>query len=116
MATLRSARMRPNANPILALARDDDWHDPWGTAMTWAYAVCENLAMVDGEIPNGMGYSPSIAGPILEDWAACEVRDYLMAVPEPGEPTAEERITEVEDAARMLDRYLDWCKAAGRAY
>ena len=24
--------------------RDDDMSDPWGTAMAWQFAVCENLA------------------------------------------------------------------------
>jgi hypothetical protein len=108
--------MRPNANPVLNLMRDDDLGDPWGTAMAWAWSVCVNLDLIGEDVPDALGYSPGAAGAFLESWEDHAVRDYLIAVPGPGEPTADERIAEVGEAALLLDRYLDWCKAAGRDY
>jgi hypothetical protein len=114
--TAPGTRARPNANYILAIMRDDDLSDPWGTGMSWAWAVCSNLDLMGEDVPAGLGYQPGAGGAVLESFEDEMVREYLLAVPQPGEPTAEERITEVQRAGVILDRYLDWCKAAGRDY
>src|SRR3954447_18264064 len=51
---------RPNANPILALMRDDDMSDPWSTAMAWGFGVCDYLHHVAlADVPAEMGYTPA---------------------------------------------------------
>ncbi len=101
---------RPNANPVLALMRDDDMDDPWGTAMAWAFAVCDYLyhvALCD-DIPDSLGYQPAAtrrgAGYEEESWPE-------GALVEAGLDT----FTLIQ-AATVLSRYLDWCKEAGRDY
>ncbi len=103
-------RGRPNANPVLALMRDDDMDDPWGTAMAWAFAVCDYLyhvALCD-DIPDSLGYQPAatIRGAGFEEDGWPE-----GALVEAGLDT----FTLVQ-AATVLSRYLDWCKEAGRDY
>lgn len=105
---------RPNANPILSMMREDDLKgDPWGTAMAWAFAVCEYLhhvALSDVAIPASLDYFPS---PVVRQGEGfAEEEGY-----------AERYISEaaldtytLSVAARCLSRYLDWCKAAGRDY
>jgi hypothetical protein len=101
---------RPNANPVLSWMRDDDLkHDPWGTAMSWAFAVCEYLwhvALCD-DIPEGLGYAPGAVrrGDFIEESYADQA---LAEMPL-------DTFTLVQ-AAKVLGRYLDWCKAAGRDY
>jgi hypothetical protein len=113
MPTTPGTRARPNANYILAIMRDDDLSDPWGTAMAWQFAVCENLAAMGSDVPYTVGYAAGAGGPVIESFEDFEVHAYLM-----GEDTdaPEPRIAEVERAAVCLDRYLDWCKAAGKDY
>lgn len=136
---------RPNANPILDMMRDDDIAgDPWGTAMGWAFAVCEVLYDADPHmVPVELGYRPSIAGPevpngldephriTLADMPleSVEVWCYLHNVdpdsPEASnaddlpywdDPTFESRAESLRFAAKCLSRYLDWLKAAGKDY
>jgi hypothetical protein len=104
---------RPNANPVLDAMRDDDLgHDPWGTAMSWAGAVCDYLhhvALCD-DIPDGLGYSPGPFTPRGDDGYDDESYP-ARYIAETGLDTFT-----LTTAARCLDRYLDWCKAAGRDY
>jgi len=102
----------PNANPVLAAMREDDLkHDPWGTAMAWAFAVCDYLhhvALASDDIPEGLGYRPAATavGEGFEDESHPEATIVNMGL---------DTFTLVQ-AAKCLDRYLDWCKAAGRDY
>ena len=109
-------RERPNANPVLAMMREDDWrHDPWGTAMAWAYAVCEylhHIALADEAIPASLGYSPAPFSPRGDDTFEPEDGDFASACLV--EMAADTYTLSV--AARVLSRYLDWCKAAGKDY
>jgi hypothetical protein len=100
-------------NYVLALAREDDIkHDPFGTGMAWQFAVCENLAALGSDVPYAVGYASGAGGPVLESWEDQAVYDYLTDVT--GDPDA--RRAEVEYAARILERFLGWVKAAGRDY
>jgi len=101
---------RPNANPILAAMRDDDMSDPWGTAMAWAFGVCDYLhhvALCD-DIPEGLGYRPAatVRGEGFDDESYPDATIVNMGL---------DNLTLIR-AAQILDRYLDWCKAAGRDY
>lgn len=110
---------RPNKNYILQLMRDGDQTDPWGNGMAWGFAVCENLAAIGADIPASLGYRPSIAGPIIESYEDMVVQEYLDLVnvdPHDYTDADKARVSEVEEAARLLSRYLDWCKLAGRDY
>jgi len=106
----RGTATMPNANPILAEMRLDDLAgDPWGTAMSWAFACAEYLHHVAlAPVPAELDYRPA---------AVAQGEGYE----EEGHP--EQVIVElaldtftVTMAARVLSRYLDWCKAAGRDY
>lgn len=132
---------RPNANRILAMMRDDDFSDPWGTAMSWGFAVCDVLYDADPNmVPASLEYRPAMAGPevptgsaelelhrvSVEDipsetamvWQYLHQTDarYADDLPYWSDPTFEARARELVFAAKCLDRYLDWCKAAGRDY
>jgi hypothetical protein len=102
---------RPNANPVLALMRDDDIkHDPWGTAMAWAFAVCDYLHHValSDDVPASLDYRPAatVRGEGFEE----------EGYPEQALVEAALDTYTLTVAARCLSRYLDWCKAAGRDY
>lgn len=91
---------------------DDIRHDPWGTAMGHAGALCDVLA-VAGEweaIPASLGYSPGACGPHVEpgdawaEWYASDLADGSLTV------------DAAERALCVLSRYLDVVRAAGRDY
>jgi hypothetical protein len=106
----RGDRFHPNANPILATMREDDLKgDPWGTAMAWAFACCEYLHHVAlTDVPAELDYRPAAVarGEGYEEEGFAEQVLVELAV---------DTFT-VTTAARVLSRYLDWCKAAGRDY
>jgi hypothetical protein len=114
-------RMSPNKNYILQLMRDDDLHDSWGTAMAWGFAVAEALTVVGAEVP--MDYSPSpfvqVESPDTyepESYEDAAVWEYLSDVNEVWDADLAARISEVQQAAKILDRYLDWLRDAGLDY
>lgn len=141
----RTTRNR-SANPILSMMRDDDLKgDPWGTAIAWAFSGCDVLCDADPNmVPAGLQYSPGMGGPevptssedevhritladlshetvaiwcwlhnVAEDDPAASDPDALLYW---GDPTFNARAEELRTALLCLDRYLDWCKAAGRDY
>ena len=124
-------------NPIIAMMREDDYrHDPWGTGMSWAYAVAEVLYDADPNmVPSELQYRPSFAGPevptrtyadtgepIEVSHATSEVWGWLHGEHHDEkpiyweDPTFEARIKVLVVTGRILHRYLDWCRAAGRDY
>lgn len=136
---------RPNKNHILAVMRDDDFSDPWGTGMSWAFAVAEVLYDADPHmVPTSLDYRPALGGPEVPNGLAephhitikdvpwptsyvwCWLHDLDETKPETHpdandlpyweDPTFRTRAEELAVAARCLSRYLDWCKSAGRAY
>jgi hypothetical protein len=103
---------RPNKNPILDAMRDDDIaHDPWGVAMAWGFACADLLHVMGEDVPAEVQYTPALGLDFnvfpesTEDHRLWEM--------------AQREIVGVEDvqfALRCLNRYIDWCKAAGRSY
>lgn len=107
------------ANPVLTLMREDDIsHDPWGTAMAWAFAVAEVLYAAGEDVPDEMGFSPSpfvqYSNRAPEEWPDAEVWHLLNGVPAYWVRAA--TVADIQFAGRVLARYLAWCRAAGRAY
>jgi hypothetical protein len=96
------------ANPIIALVREDDVeHDPWGTAMGWAFAVAENLHFRAGEtVPDSLGYRPAMGATDIEpdDFNA-------QTIAEEGFDSGT-----MTEAAEILSVFLDECKRLGRDY
>jgi hypothetical protein len=114
-------KARPNSNYILQVMRDGDVaHDPWGTAMAWAFACAETLTVIGEDVPNELGYRPSpfvrVETPETYNPESYEdemVWDYLRQ----GDGDENSNvIADVQFAAKCLSRYIDWCKAAGRSY
>lgn len=107
----RGTRSRPNANPVLAVMRDEyDGSDFWGTGMSWGFAVCDYLwhvALCD-DIPEGLGYQPAatLRGEGFDEESYPEA--YLV---EMGLDTYT-----LVTAAECLKRLLDWYVAAGLDY
>lgn len=95
-------------------------HDPWGTAMSWMFAVCRVLDAMGEHVPDewefrrGIGDRESVeqmAGTLADedaDFPDCEVATMVL--------------NEQLDAdtllwwGRVLNRYLAMCKRAGRDY
>ena len=106
-------KARPSNNLVLAYMRDDDLaHDPWGTAMAWAFGVAEVLNARSEDVPEELEFQPS---PFVrtsteqpEEYPDSEVWRLLHD----GEVTS----TDLQFAGRCLARYLDWCRTAGRDY
>lgn len=102
---------RRNHNPILDRMRDDFDIDAWGTAMGWAFGVAEVIHFRTGlDVPAGLGYSPSVIATDVDtdsypDNCVLEIFESGIATPE-----------DLVFAAKCLDRYLDWLRAAGLDY
>lgn len=113
-------KSRPNSNYILAVMRDDMWDDPWGTAMSWAFACAETLTVLGEDVPQELEYRPSpfvmVEDPETyepESYEDREVWEYLLAG---ALAPATDRIADVKFAGRCLSRYIDWCRQAGLNY
>lgn len=107
---------------IREIADDDRAYDPWGTGMTALGAVCDVLAVEGEDVPAEAGYSPGIFGPQVDpdDYhattllAALHPEQYPDAWVEGYAPNM--TTDDLEYAARILSRYLDWVRLAGRDY
>ena len=107
-----------NKNYILQLMREShDPYDKWASAMSWAFACAENLAAIGAEIPAEMEFSPSPLGPVIESYEDERVQEYLDLVNvDVWTDDDETKVSEVQEAGRILARYLDWLRAAGEDY
>ena len=138
-------KSRPNKNHILAVMRDQDFTDPWGTGMAWGFAVAEVIYDADPNgVPTSLQYQPSIAGPEVPNGSAephrITVKDipYETAYvwcwlhgldesdpdnhPDPEDlpyfedPDFRTRLAELVTAAKCLHLYIELCRQAGRDY
>lgn len=133
---------RPNKNLVLQLMRDDDFADPWGTGMAWLGAVCDVVYDADPNlVPAVVEYRPGMGGPEVPNGYAephrITLKDVSFAtselwcyahnmdpnnevdaddLPYWSDPTFTHRIDVLVEAANLLHRYLNWCRAAGRDY
>lgn len=128
LAVLGLKRPR-QASPVLAeLYAGGSWDDgdPWGSGMMWLGAACDLLAII-GEghlIPESAGYRPG-GLPSLDEvywqadhWTEDGGADVDSNLADLGSAYRVGRITpdDLALAARILDRYLDMVRAAGRDY
>ncbi len=102
---MSARKSRPNVSPVLQVMRDEfGCGDEWGTVMSWHFAVAEALHFRHGEtLPY---FRPS---PVQRDIDAEQWPDACLA---------EMNLTtgELLHAARCLDRYAEWLRAAGMSY
>ncbi len=85
--------------------RAEDWrYDPWGSAMSVLFDLCDRLYHRDGETPAEWHYQPGISGPALEpDSYWFEIfRDTSSAV--------------LITFGHTLHRYIERLRMAGRDY
>lgn len=111
---------------IREMANEDRVTDPWGAGMMALGAVCDVLFIEGGVIPTSAGYWPAMGlthDAMVEHDEFTQQRTLLAGLhPEqfPGfwvegyEPDM--TVDDLEYAARVLDRYLDLVKHAGRDY
>lgn len=103
--------MHKSTNFILDMVREGDIkHDPWGTALAWSFACAENLFDIGEDVPDSLGYRPSPFGAVIESYEDEEVQSFL------DRNDTDEAVESVQYAAKILARYLDWCKLAGVDY
>lgn len=106
---------------IREFADEDRVHDPWGAGMSVLGPICDVMSASGNgsSIPGSVGYSPGytlqnglfdlIHNPVTgENYVAGS----LVAAIWEGRMT----FADLEHAARVLDRYLDLVRAAGRDY
>ena len=80
------------------------YNDPWGTAMSAFFAVCDYLHTQGVVIPRGWGYRPGAAGP------ACEGYEYeTLAELAPS-------IMDVLALGALLHNLTDYLDRNGRSY
>lgn len=107
---------------IRDIADDDRAYDPWGAGMAALVAVCDVLAVEDEHVPAEAGYRPGAGGPHIDPDDSNAVS--LMAGLHPDRyqgfwvegyaPNL--TVADLTYAARILSRYLDLIRRAGRAY
>lgn len=119
--TTYTATEKKNSNPVLVLMREDDVKgDPWGTAMAWGFGIAEVLHAAGEEVPSEMQYSPSayvrLSSERPDEYPDCDVWDLLNQTPGTYIPGFGATLEQIQDAGRMISRYIDWCKAAGLDY
>lgn len=107
---------------IRDLADDDRAYDPCGSGMLALGAVCDVLAVKGGDIPADAGYSSGALGVGIdpEDNHATDLLAGLDPDAFPGHwvegYTPNLTLADVEYAAVILSRYLDFVRLAGRDY
>lgn len=107
---------RPH-NPALDVMIDNfDGGDPWGSAMAMGFAVGDvAVALGNSAVPAILDYSPGLAASSsLVDLIGGEDFDTsaLASAVQSGEVSE----VDLERCARILSRYLDLLKRAGRDY
>lgn len=88
---------------VLIWARDDfDGGDPWGWVMSWLFDIAAELDTRGDDVPEELGYRAGAFGSeVSEDRA---------------EGLAEFTTDALTRAARVLHRFAECCKRAGRDY
>lgn len=97
-------------NAILQRMREDDLrHDPWGTSLTWHFAVCELMVeWAPPYPPSEWGFRQAMGGPDTENHAYQELTDMIEA----GEVDPDDLLR----VGQVLHRYEAMLERAGRSY
>lgn len=103
----------PGYNVIMGEIRQDDIsYDPWGTAMEWLLAIAEVTYVDSGEILAHYRPSPMrVIGDrdtLNDSHTEMMIIDYLDS----GSVT----LADLADVYRIMGRFDDWCRIAGRDY
>jgi hypothetical protein len=121
---MNEAKVRPTeAGWLIDEIRMGDFDDPWGTAMEWLFAVCHVLwHHTAEEIPASWEYHHSPVPPTWcvpsverdDSYAESVIMDHwpTLSVENPDRGPAEALLY----VGRVLDRYAQWCRLAGRDY
>ena len=123
---------REQKRKALEIARQDDWDDPWGTAMSHAFAISDTLYHAEADIPGQWGYRHGMFqhDPVADwhpydqpcplnhstdypDECNCQYpdREYV-----PFLDAGEFGIELLTYAGNVLDRYCGFVKRAGKDY
>lgn len=90
------------SNPVLDMTRDTDMYDPFGWVQGWRFALCDYLTFDLGEsVPF---FRASAFGPEEDSY---EYQELISLNPE---------AEEAQYALKILDRYREWVRIAGRDY
>lgn len=94
---------------IMDEIRAGDFYDPWALAMGWLYGLAEVLYVDTGEVL--ADFTPS---PALRDRSDLEGDEHEMLC----ELLDTKLITyaDMVDAYKVMSRYENWCRIAGRDY
>lgn len=112
---------RPHNPAIDTMIDSFDGADPWGSAMAMAFAVAEVGRAIDHPEPGQiLNYRPSaVAGTVTlddladNDEANVDYETESLALAVRAREVTEEDLTM---AARILNKYLNLCKLAGKDY
>lgn len=98
------------ANPVFAMMRQDDLkYDPWGTSMSWHFALCDVMVeWAPPYPPADWKFRQAMAGPDTESFAYQE----LTSLMESGELSS----TDLLRIGNVLHRYEAMLDRAGRSY
>lgn len=111
-------------HPLLReMADEDRKHDPWGACLGALGPICDVLYVECGHIPPSAGYRPGGIPPgagldrsRLDTYDPITGENSYTAEIYRALDAGELGVTDLEDAACVLDRYADLVKAAGRDY
>ncbi len=95
---------------VYALIREDDIkHDPWGTAMSWHFAIADCLVEWGPPYPPAAWhYRQAAGGPETDSYAYMELSGLLSA----GEITASDLVK----VGNVLARFENLCELRGMSY
>lgn len=97
-------------NPVFEMMRHDDLrHDPWGTSLSWHFAVCElMLEWAPPDPPAEWGFRQAMGGPETDSFPYQEIE----AMIESGQLDPNELLS----IGQVLHRYEAMLERAGRSY
>lgn len=97
-------------NAVFAMMRQDDLrYDPWGTSLSWHFAVCElMLEWAPPYPPAEWGFRQGMGGPDTDNFAYQEI----TAMIEAGDLDPNDLL----HIGTVLNRYEDMLKQAGMSY
>lgn len=90
--------------------RCEDFYDPWGMAMGWLFSLADVMLYFHDHV--APGYVPPPIPITREALEGCHSSAILAVEVEAGNVT----LADLGAAYKVMSRYTDWCKLAGRNY